>query len=71
MPEAKKKEVPFSKIDPKDYTHQESIMAFSQSGDYIALRPVQKGTTPDEFERSLRLAGIDPASPASRQDARS
>ena len=65
MPEAKKKEVPFGKIDPKDYT-QESIAAFSRTGDYTVLRPVPKEQLPDEFERSLRLAGIDPASPQGR-----
>lgn len=58
----------FDKVSPKDYT-PESLAAFMQTRNPAVLRAAPKDQTPDEFERALRLAGIDPASPQGRQMA--
>lgn len=54
------------KIDPKDYT-PESFGEFMRTGSVASLRAAPKEQAPDEFERALRLAGIDPSSPAGRK----
>jgi hypothetical protein len=58
----------FDKVSPKDYT-PESLAAFMQTRNPAVLRAAPKDQTPDEFERALKLAGIDPASPQGRQMA--
>ena len=68
MPKQEDPMAGIDKVSPKDYT-PESLAMFVQTRNPAVLRAAPKDQGPDEFERALRLAGIDPASPQGRQMA--
>lgn len=57
-----------AKIDPKDYT-PESFQQFVQTRNPAMLRAAPKEQVPDDFQRALAAAGIDPSSPIAKKMA--